>query len=625
MHGPSDRSTGSARARLARPDIERIDAPDGSFILRSRVPPRSSARCVGEWLEYWSRHTPQRIFIAERAADGAGWQRVTYADARAEVGALAQGLLDIGMTPARPIVVLSENSIDGALLTLAAMHVGLPVSFISPAYLLATRDHANLNALIRALTPGLMYADDGATCASALLACEAQCPLVFSRNVPRGAIELDALRGTRETEAVMEAFARITPDSHAKYLMTSGSTGAPKVVINTHRMLCTNQEAIAQVWPFVDHAAPLVLDWLPWSHTFGANHNFNLVLRNGGSLYIDDGRPVAGLMEKSVRNLAELWPTIYFNVPRGFDALLPYLEESASFARHFFEDLQVLFFAGAALHKPLWDRFKVLANRYRETPVLFGSAWGTTETAPLLTSLHYHYPEPGNLGVPVPGTEIKFVPNGDKLEMRVRGDQVFPGYRNSAALTQGAFDAAGFYMTGDAGRLADPADPNAGILFDGRVSENFKLSSGTWVSVGTLRIRSMGALMPYAQDVVVAGHDRDEVGLMIFPSDALRALAGDGSGTMTGETLSAHHEIRRAISSALATLNVGHGTAARVARAVILGSAPDPDTGEITDKGYVNQRQVLASRAIEIERLFGNGATVIVPADRQCTSEGFQQ
>ncbi|HEB3531126.1 TPA: feruloyl-CoA synthase [Burkholderia cenocepacia] len=608
------RNQASAGLALATPDIERIDAPDGSFILRSRMPSRPHARCIGSWLEYWSRTTPGQVFLAERTDDGAGWRRLTYAQVRAEVGAIAQGLLDIGPASGRPIVVLSDNSIDAALVALAAMHIGLPVSFISAAYSRAAHDFSKLNAFLDVLDPGLMYADDGEVYGKAMQASGRQCPLVYSRNVPDGGIDLGWLRKTRETAAIMEAHARVTPDTHAKYLLTSGSTGIPKAVINTQGMLCANQEAIAQVWPFVDSAAPLVVDWLPWSHTFGGNHNFNMILRNGGSLYIDDGRPVPGSIEKSVRNLIELSPTLYFNVPRGFDMLLPHLEQNETFARHFFKNMRAIFFAGAALPKPLWDRLKSAAERHRDALPLFSSAWGSTETSPVITSLHFHYPEPGNLGVPVPGAEIKFVPNGDKFEMRVRGQHVFRGYLHAQELTDKAFDEEGFYLIGDAGRLANPADPNAGVLFDGRISEDFKLTTGSWVSVGTLRLRAVGALMPYAQDVVVAGHDRDEIGLLVFPSPALHTLAGDDARAMTGEQLAANAEVRRRIATALSSLNEGHGSAGRVARAIIIGCPPNQERGEITDKGYINQRRVLTLRAHEVERLFGGGASVIFPA-----------
>lgn len=599
---------------LAIPDIERIDLADGSFVLRSRTPLKPYARCIGEWLEHWAAVAPERIFLAERTADGADWRRLSYAQVRCEVGAIGQSLLDMGLVPAAPVAILSDNSVDSALLMLAAMHVGLPVSFVSSAYTRSTKDHAKLHGLLRLLGPGLMYAGDGTVFGPAMQSAGLDCPMVFSQNVPAGAAAFQTLQKTKETPAVMTAFAFITPESHAKYLLTSGSTGMPKAVVNTHRMLCANQEAIAQVWPFIDRAAPVVLDWLPWSHTFGANHNFNLILRNGGTLYIDEGRPVPGLIEKSIRNLSDVAPTLYFNVPRGFDALLPFLEQNEAFAYHFFASLQVVFFAAAALPKPVWDRFMALAKRSRSAPLFFSSAWGATETSPLLTSVHFLYDKPGNLGVPVPGAEIKFVPNGSKLEMRVRGDHVFREYRGGPDLTAKAFDQDGFYMIGDAGKLADQADPNGGILFDGRVSEDFKLTTATWVSVGTLRVRAVAALTPYAQDVVVAGHDRDEIGLLIFPTPALRKLANDETGAMSGEQIAAHPQVRTLLSAALADLNAGHGSSGRAARAVILSSPPDLGLGETTDKGYTNQRKVLDLRAHEVQRLFGNDASVIFPA-----------
>lgn len=598
---------------LAIPDIERTDLADGGFVLRSRTPLKPYARCIGEWLEHWAAVAPERIFLAERTADGADWRRLSYAQVRREIGAIGQSLLDMGLAPAAPVAILSDNSVDSALLMLAAMHVGLPVAFVSSAYVRSTKDHAKLHSLLRLLGPGLMYAGDGAAFGAAMQSAGLGCPMVFSHNVPDGAAAFHTLLETKEKPAVMMAFARITPESHAKYLLTSGSTGMPKAVVNTHRMLCANQEAIAQVWPFIDHAAPVVLDWLPWSHTFGANHNFNLILRNGGTLYIDEGRPAPGLIEKSINNLRDVAPTLYFNVPRGFDALLPFLEQNDALAYHFFARLQVVFFAAAALPKPVWDRFMALAKRSRSAPLFFSSAWGATETSPLVTSLHFLYDQPGNLGVPVPGAEIKFIPNGSKLEMRVRGDHVFREYRGASALTAQAFDADGFYLIGDAGKLADPADPNAGILFDGRVSEDFKLTTGTWVSVGTLRLRVVAALMPYVQDVVVAGHDRDEIGLLMFPTPALRKLANDETGAMSGEQMAAHPEVRALLSAALTELNAGQGSSGRAARAVILSAPPDLGQGETTDKGYTNQRMVLSLRAHEVQRLFGDDASVIFP------------
>jgi feruloyl-CoA synthase len=599
---------------LARPDIERIDAADGSFVLRSRVAPRPHARCLGDWLEHWARVTPGATFLAEREAAGAGWRRLSYAEVRQQVGRLGQALLDLGLDCHAPLVVLSDNSIDVALLQLAAMHVGVPVALVSPAYTRATSDHGKLHALLRLLGPAAMYASDGDIYGPAMRHAGIDCPMLFSSRVPDHALPLAQLAAVAETPAVRQAFERITPDTHAKYLLTSGSTGVPKAVINTHRMLCANQEAIAQVWPFLEYRPPVVLDWLPWSHTFGANHNFNMILRNGGALYIDDGRPMPGPpLERSLHNLAEVSPTLYFNVPKGYDALLPALEQDAALAVKLFAGLDAMFFAAAALPQQLSERLGRLVAEHRAAPMFFTSAWGSTETSPLVTSVHFIAGQSANLGVPVPGIELKFVPNGDKLEMRVRGASVFPGYRGAPELTAKAFDADGFYLIGDAGRLADPHDPNAGVMFDGRVSEDFKLTTGTWVSVGTLRVAAVGALSPLAQDVVVGGHDRDEVGLLIFPSAALRRLAGDDDSRLSGAQLAAVPAVRERVGAALAQLNAGKGSAARAARAVILSAPPDLGQGESTDKGYINQRLVLSLRAHEVARLFGDDASVIFP------------
>src|SRR6185369_11868850 len=333
-----------------------------------------------------------------------------------------------------------------------------------------------------------------------------------------GALPFSQLLRSRESAQVMERFRAIGPDDHAKYLLTSGSTGAPKVVINTHRMLCANQQMIAQAWRFLEAEKPVLLDWLPWSHTFGGNHNFHMILRNGGTLHIDDGRPMPGLIDKTVRNLRECQPTLHFNVPRGLDMLLPALESDEALARNFMARLRGVFYAGAALPQATLDRLQALARRIRGQELWLTTSWGSTETAPAVTSAHFWLDRAGCIGVPLPGAELKFVPNAGKLEMRVRGICVFPGYRDAPALTAEAFDDEGFYRIGDAGRLVDEARPERGVLYDGRVAEDFKLGTGTWVSVGTLRVRLVSALSPLAQDAVITGHDRDEIGALVFLS-----------------------------------------------------------------------------------------------------------
>ncbi|WP_349573478.1 feruloyl-CoA synthase [Azotobacter salinestris] len=579
---------------------------DGAFILRSPEPLQPYARCIGEWLERWARETPGRTFLAER--DGDGWFRLSYAEARQRVGSLAQSLLDLGLPAGRPLVVLSENDIDHALLALAALHVGIPVATVSVAY---SRNGAGgcgkLKAILEVLQPGLIFVNDGDPYGGAIGQVRPDCPVLAARNagaIP-GALSLAGFYDRQESPAVMEAFARLDGDSHARYLLTSGSTGGPKAVVNSQRMLCANQQAIAQCWRFVERREIVVLDWLPWSHTFGVNHNFNMVLRNGGTLYIDDGRPLPGQIERTLENIRSVRPTIFYNVPRGYEVLLPYLERDQELADALFGRLDALFYAGAALPQSSWDRLAAVAGRVRSTPLFFTSAWGATETAPLLTSVHFRIDKPGNLGLPVPGIEIKFVPSGDKLEMRVRGESVFSEYRNNPELTAKAFDEDGFYMIGDAGHLLGDDRPEQGIVFNGRVSEDFKLTTGTWVSVGTLRPRLVSALAPYAQDCVICGHDRDQLAALVYPTPALRALAGEAGASMSADQLALEPAVRLALCAGLQALARDFPASSQhVARLLILDSPPNLAAGEITDKGYINQRMALALRAGQVERLY---------------------
>jgi feruloyl-CoA synthase len=472
---------------------------------------------------------------------------------------------------------------------------------VSSAYCRLTRDHTKIHGILNTLGPALVYADNTAVYGPAIASSGLHAVTVFSRGAESfsGALSFDSLGRTAESPAVMQAFEQITPDTHAKYLLTSGSTGHPKVVINTHRMLCANQQMIAQAWRFVDIEKPVICDWLPWSHTFGGNHNLNLVLRNGGTLAIDEGRPMPGLVEKSLANLLEVQPTIYFNVPRGLDLLLPLLEADEHTARRFFERLRVVFYAGAALPQATWERLQALARRIRGQDIWLTTSWGSTETAPAVTSAHFRLERAGNIGVPLPGVELKFVPNGSKLELRVRGVSVFPGYRDAPQLTAQAYDAEGYYCIGDAGLLADDAAPERGVIFNGRVAEDFKLTTGTWVSVGTLRVRVVSALAPLAQDVVITGHDREEIGVLVFPSAAAAQLPAQAL----------HERIAAALKGLRAE---GGGSSQAPARALVLSEPPSADEGEITDKGYINQGAVLKRRADQVAALHAGGADVIL-------------
>jgi feruloyl-CoA synthase len=580
---------------LAPPRTQRVELGQGVFLLRSPEPLQPYARCIGEWIEQWARDTPDTIALAERDAGGQ-WRQLSYRELRRAVGAIGQALIDLRLPAGQPIVVLSDNSIDHALLTLAAMHVGRTACTVSSAYSRLSTD-AKIRGILRTLQPALVYASDAAVYGPALAASDVDAVAVFSQGAERvaGALRFDSLLDAVEGPAVMRAFEAIAPDDHAKYLLTSGSTGQPKVVINTHRMLCANQQMMAQTWRFLAFEKPVLVDWLPWSHTFGGNHNLNLVLRNGGTLVIDDGRPAPGLIEKSVRNLRELRPTLYFNVPRGFDMLLPFLERDDELAREVFARLRMLFYAGAALPQATWERLEAVARRVRGAPVWFTTSWGATETSPAVTTAHWQLDRAGVIGLPLPGMELKFVPNGEKLEMRVRGVSVFPGYRNAPELSAQAFDDEGFYKIGDAGHLLDDARPELGVVFNGRVAEDFKLTTGTWVSVGTLRIKLVSALAPLAQDVVITGHDRDEVGALIFPSAQAKDLPAD--------------TIAATVRDALKALRgSGNGSSQCPMRALVLTEPPNADAGEITDKGYVNQRAVLARRAADVQALYAQPA-----------------
>ncbi|RQR43664.1 feruloyl-CoA synthase [Burkholderia sp. Bp9140] len=603
----------SVGVSLARPSIERVDHADGSFVLRATEQLQPYDRCIGDWLEYWAHEDGNRTFLSERA--GAGWRSLSYADTLEAVRSVAQALLNLGVESDRPVVALSDNSINLAILSLAAMHVGRRISVVSSAYSRMASNHTKLHAILDRIQPGLLYAEDASQYSAAIAAWQPRCPVVYAEGAElSGALSFSSLLSARPGPQVDAAFLAVTGDTVARLLLTSGSTGMPKLVPNTHAMLCANQQMIAQCWHFIDMAQPVVLDWLPWSHTFGANHNFNLILRNGGTLYIDRGRPAPGAIESTIRALREIRPTLFFNVPRGYDMVLPHLEEDDVLAAALFDRLDMLLCAGAALPQLTAERLRAVASRVRAAPLFLTTEWGSTETSPVITSAHFHTTNTRNIGVPVPGVELKFVPCQDKYELRVRGPSVFPGYQDDAARTREAFDDEGFYSMGDAGKLADPDDPNSGVIFDGRVSEDFKLTTGTWVSVGTLRINAVSVMSPYAQDVVVTGHDRDEVGLLIFPTPELRALANDTESGMSGKLLGQDPAVRAVLAEALSLLGRGAGSSQRAAAAVLLSEPPSIERGEITDKGYVNQRAVLTLRADDVERLYSGCPSVIRPS-----------
>ena len=535
--------------RLGPRDVVVQRRPDGTIHLKS---PHALARYpakLTERLEYWAATAPGRVYLAQRDATG-GWRKLTYAETLEKVRRIGAALLQRGLSPERPIAILSGNDIEHALIGLAAMYVGVPYAPVSPAYSLISDDFGKLRSIVELLTPGLVFTADGEAYRRAI---EAVVPpdveVVVGRNpLPcRPTTPLQTLLTPAATADADAAHARVRPDTIVKFLFTSGSTGTPKAVINTQRMWCANQAMILSQLAFFEDDPPVIVDWSPWHHTAGGNHNFGFVLYNGGTLYIDEGKPVPGLIETTVKNLREVATNWYFTVPKGYEALLPYLRADAQLRNTFFRRLKVLWFAGAALSQSVFDQMQELALATCGERILFLTGLGSTESAPMAIARMWQSKDSTNMGVPVPGVELKLVPCDGKLEARLRGPNIMPGYWRQRELTAAAFDADGYYKLGDALKFQDPEDPGEGLLFDGRIAEDFKLATGTWVNVGPLRARLLAQLEPYARDVVIAGADCNEVGALIFPH---------------------------------------------------------LDAGEITDKGSINQRAVLTRRADLVAELY---------------------
>lgn len=593
--------------RLGAPDAVVERRTDGSLLIRTEKALAAYHNKLSEPLEKWATATPDRVFLAQRDSEGR-WRELTYAQVFDAVKRIAAALLRRGLSPERPIAVLSGNDIEQALLGLAAMHVGIPYAPISPAYSLMSSDFGKLRSIIGLLTPGMVFANDGGAFARAIEAVvSADVELVVTRNPPAGrkTTLFADLIGTEDAAGVAAAHAAVTPDSIAKFLFTSGSTGTPKGVINTQRMLCANQAMVSAGFQFVADEPPVVLDWLPWSHTFGSNHNFNMVLTNGGSLYIDDGNPTPPGVPKTARNLREIAPIIYFNVPKGYEALVPHFRADETLRKNFFSRLKVMFYAGAALNQTTWDELTELAVETTGERIIFLSSLGSTETSPLALACTWEFDRAGNIGLPCPGVELKLVPNEGKLEARLRGPHITPGYWRQEHLTREAFDEEGFYRIGDALKFADPNDPAKGLLFDGRIAEDFKLSTGTWVSVGPLRARFIDHFAPYVRDVVFAGVNQDDIAALVFPDiEACRKLAGLGAEATPAQIVE-DARVRATFVDLLTKLAAASlGSSTRVMRALLMTELPSMDKGEMTDKGSINQRAVLKNRAALVDELY---------------------
>lgn len=594
------------RRRLGAAPVRFERRPDGCLLVTAISELGPYPRRLTERLEHWARIAPDRTLIAKRdQALGGDWRRITYAEMLERVRAVGQALLDRGLSAERPLVILSGNCLEQAVLTLAALHVGVTVAPVSPSYSLLAKDFTKLRHCLDLLTPGMVFANDGRRFADAIAAMvPPDVELVVTETAPPGRVvtHVADLLATRPTPAVEAAAAAIDPDAPAKILFTSGSTGQPKGVINTQRMLCSNQQMLLEAFPFMGEDPPVLLDWLPWHHTFGGNHNIGIVLYNGGTMYMDDGRPVPGGFEESLRNLREIATSIYFNVPRGFEEVVHHLKRDAALRWHFFSRLHMMFYSAAGLPQHIWNELDemALAERGHRIPMITGL--GATETAPFAICVREEHSESGAVGLPVPGVELKLAPVGDKMEARVRGPSITPGYWRNPEATAAAFDEEGWYRFGDALAPLDPDDLQKGFRFDGRITEDFKLSTGTWVSVGPLRARLIAGLAPYVKDVVLAAPDRDALAAILLPEpEAVARLVPKGEDPALHPVLRAELAGRLAALAAQAT-----GSSNRVTRATLLTAPLSLDAGEITDKGSVNQRAVLAQRAALVEELYAS-------------------
>jgi feruloyl-CoA synthase len=594
--------------RLGATNVTVARRKDGSILVGAENELGDYPERLTDRLEHWAAVAPDRTFIAKRHPHGA-WRSVSYAQTLRAVRAIASVLIERRLSPDRPVAILSGNDVEHALLGLACLYAGIPYAPISPAYAIASTDYGKLRHIIGLLTPGLVFAADGGRFGPAIAAAvpgETEVVLTEGELAGRSATPFTELLEGAPSSAVDLAHRQVNLATIAKILFTSGSTGLPKGVINTQRMIVSNQEMLRTSLAFLRDEPPVLVDWLPWNHTFGGNHNLGLALYNGGSLYIDDGRPTPAGIAETVRNLREVAPTAYFNVPKGFEVLLPFLRDDAALRRTFFSRLRMTFYAAAGLAQEVWDEFDRIAVEQTSHKIVMLAGLGATETAPFALVCRPEYARSGHVGLPAPGIDLKLVPVDGKMEARLKGPNVTPGYWRQPDLTAKAFDEEGFYRLGDALTFVDPSDPQKGFLFDGRINEDFKLATGTWVSVGPLRMRLLSRLAPYAFDVVLTGLNRSFLGALIFPDiAACRALCPDlGLQAPIADVLNDTRIVGlfRERLAALAGENAASST--RVVRAMLLAESPSIDAGEITDKGSINQRAVLARRADLVEELY---------------------
>lgn len=601
--------------KLWTPEIAWEERANGEIVIWRKDPLGAYPARLNERLIHWAEVAPDRVWMADREGTGP-WRQVTYAQALDQVRRVGQFLLSAGLSAERPLVILSENSIEHALMALGAQHVGIPSAAVAPAYASASSGYAKLRDIAEQVTPGMIFVQDGASIAPAIDAVFGpDMQLAAVRELPPGrahSTSFDAIVATEPSTAVDDAFAAVTPDTVAKFLFTSGTTGSPKAVIQTQRMLCSNQEMVADCYAFMRDEPPVVVDWAPWNHTASGNKVFNLVIYNGGSYYIDRGKPTPALIGQTIANLREIAPTWYFNVPAGFEMLIGAMRSDPALRQNFFSRLRMLMYAGAGLAQHTWDALVELAEQSTGENLSIGTGLGSTETGPFALYCTEQQDRPGNVGIPAQGVTVKLVPVDDKYELRLKGPNITPGYWKNPKLTAEAFDEEGFYRIGDAVRFAALGDPAKGFYFDGRTAENFKLDTGTWVAVGVLRAQLVNQFGGLIRDAVITGENRPELGALVVPfMPALRDLVENEAGLSDAAILD-HATVRAALADRLAEhQREATGSATRIQRILPMTEPLRFDRGEVTDKGSVNQRAVLAHRADLVDALYAAAPSVI--------------
>ena len=602
----------SPKFRPLRFGVTRVilkDGAPGTHYLTADQELQAYPERLTDRLQHWAMHKPTQTLFARRIklADGSlgEWRHVTYAEAWNTARNIAQGLINRGLNAERPVVILSENSLEHALLALGCMVAGVPFVPTSPPYSLISQDYDKLKHVLRTVTPGLVFASDSRYAKAIAATVSNDMEIVMNDGGVEGkqVTTFDALCSTPATAQVDAAIAATGPDTIVKFLFTSGSTKLPKAVINTQRLWCANQQQMTQSMPILAEAPLVLVDWLPWNHTFGGNHNFGMVVFHGGTMYIDDGKPTPALMHETLRNLREIAPTVYFNVPTGFEAIANAMKTDDLLRKTLLSRVQMFFYAGAALAQPIWDSLYESQEREIGERIVMGTGLGMTESGPFGIFVTNPYVNAGDLGVPTPGLELKLVDMGGKTEVRYRGPNITPGYWRNDEETQGAFDDEGFFCTGDAVKWIDETDVHLGLKFDGRIAEDFKLATGTFVSVGPLRGKIIAAGAPYIQDVVLTGINLKEVGAMVFPTPAVRALSGMPADAPLADVLSSAPVLAHFQKVINELAQTATGSANRIARMCLLSEPPTIDKGEITDKGSINQRAVLSHRADTVAAL----------------------